>query len=55
VGALEQSLRGVSLEAGPVRAKVAEFYRSLPVQSPGVGVEDWVNAIMAVKGQTPLQ
>lgn len=55
VGALEQALRGVSLEAAPVRAKVAEFYRSLPVQSPGVGVEDWVNAIMAIKGQAPLQ
>jgi lipoate-protein ligase A len=55
VGALEQALRGVALEAAPVRAKVAEFYRSLPVQSPGVGVEDWVNAIMAVKGQAPLQ
>lgn len=55
VGALEQALRGVSLEAGPVRAKVAEFYRSLPVQSPGVSVDDWVTAIMAVKGQAPLQ
>jgi len=55
VGALEQALRGVSLEAGPVRAKVAEFYRSLPVQSPGVGIEDWVSAIMALKGQSPLR
>jgi lipoate-protein ligase A len=55
VGALEQALRGVALEAAPLRAKVAEFYRSLPVQSPGVGVEDWVSAIMALKGQAPLQ
>jgi lipoate-protein ligase A len=55
VGALEQALRGVTLDAAPVRAKVAEFYRNLPVQSPGVGVEDWVNAVMAIKGQTPLQ
>ncbi len=55
VGALEQALRGVTLDAAPVRAKVAEFYRNLPVQSPGVGVEDWVNAVMAVKGQAPLQ
>jgi lipoate-protein ligase A len=54
-GALEQALRGVMLEAAPVRAKVAEFYRGIPVQSPGVGVEDWVNAIMAIKGQAPLQ
>ncbi len=55
VGALEQALRGVALDAASIRAKVAEFYRSLPVQSPGVSVEDWVNAVMAVKGQTPLQ
>ena len=55
VGALEQALRGVSLDGGAVRAKVGEFYRGLPVQSPGVGVEDWVNAIMAIKGQAPLQ
>jgi hypothetical protein len=45
----------VTLDAAPVRAKVIEFYRNLPVQSPGVGVEDWVNAVMAIKGQTPLQ
>ncbi len=55
VGALEQALRGGALEAGPVRARVAEFYRRLPVQSPGVGVEDWVNAIMGIKGQAPVQ
>lgn len=54
VGALEQALRGVALEAAPVHAKVAEFYHNLPVQSPGVGVEDWVNAVMAIKGQAPL-
>ncbi|MBI3176701.1 MAG: lipoate--protein ligase family protein [Chloroflexi bacterium] len=55
VGALEQSLRGAALDAAAVRAKVAEFYRNLPVQSPGVGVEDWVSAVMAIKGQAPLQ
>ncbi len=55
VGALEQSLRGVMLETVAVRAKVTEFYRGLAVQSPGVGVEDWVNAVMAIKGQSPLQ
>ena len=55
VGALEQILRGVTLDAAPIRAKVTEFYRNLVVQSPGVGVEDWVNAIMAIKGQAPLQ
>jgi lipoate-protein ligase A len=55
VGALEQALRGVTLDTAAVRAKATEFYRGLPVQSPGVGVEDWVTAIMALKGQAPLQ
>jgi lipoate-protein ligase A len=55
VGALEQALRGVPLDSGALRAKVGEFYRGLPVQSPGVGVEDWVNTLMAVKGQAPAQ
>jgi len=55
VGALEQALRGVALDATAIRAKVAEFYRSLPIQSPGVAVEDWVNAVQAIKGQAPLQ
>jgi lipoate---protein ligase len=54
VGALEQSLRGVALEHGAVEARVAEFYRSLAVQSPGVGVEDWTTAVMALQGQAPL-
>ncbi len=53
VGALEQTLRGVALESDPIRARVAEFYRSLSVQSPGVGVEDWTTAVMALKGQAP--
>lgn len=53
VGALEQALRGVTLDAPSIQARVAEFYRSLPVQSPGVGVEDWVAAVMALKGQSP--
>ncbi len=55
VGALEQALRGLRLEAEPIRARVAEFYRGLPVQSPGVGIEDWVSTVMAVQGQAPLQ
>jgi len=54
VGALEQSLRGVALEHGAIRARVAEFYGGLAVQSPGVGIEDWVTAVMALQGQAPL-
>lgn len=53
VGALEQALRGVTLAPEPVRARVAEFYRSLTVQSPGVSVEDWVAAVTALQGQVP--
>jgi len=53
VGALEQALRGVTLETEPVRVRVTEFYRDLPVQSPGVMVEDWVAAVMALKDQKP--
>ena len=51
VGALELSLRGLTLESEPIRGRVAEFYSTLTVQSPGVGVEDWVTAIMALKGR----
>ncbi len=53
VGDLEQALRGVTLESKPLRARVAEFYRTLTVQSPGVEVDDWVTAVMALKGQVP--
>lgn len=53
VGALEQALRGVILDSEPVQARVSEFYNSLPVQSPGVGIDDWVAAVMALKGQVP--
>lgn len=53
VGALEQALRGEILDSGPVRARVSEFYGSLPVQSPGVGIDDWVSAVMALKDQVP--
>jgi len=53
VGALEQSLRGVTLDEEQVRARVREFYNSLQVQSPGVGVEDWVTAVLSLKGQMP--
>jgi lipoate-protein ligase A len=53
VGALEQALRGVLLDPESVRARVAEFYESLQVQSPGVDVADWVTSLMAVKSQMP--
>lgn len=53
VGALEQLLRGVILAEDAVRARVSEFYGGLQVQSPGVTVEDWVKAILALSAQKP--
>ncbi len=53
VGALEQALRGVTLQSESIQARVNEFYHSLQVQSPGVTVENWVEAIMALKSQLP--
>jgi lipoate-protein ligase A len=55
VASLEQALKGVALEEAPVREAVTDFYRKIPVQSPGVDVEDWVKAVMAASGQAPLQ
>ena len=54
VGALEQALRGVALEEEAVRSTVNTFYKQMNVESPGVGVDDWVQAIMAVKSQGPV-
>lgn len=53
VGSLEQMMRGTLLEENAVRAQVETFYRSVRVQSPGVTVDDWVTAIMALKKQPP--
>lgn len=55
VGALEQALRGVALDKEAVTARVAEFYSSLQVQSPGVGVADWVTAVMLLKDKLPFE
>ncbi len=45
-GALELALRGAALEAGSVRARLDEAYRSLSIQSPGVTVDDLTQAVM---------
>lgn len=50
LASLEQSLRGAPLEEDALRRKVADFYASFDVQSPGVDVEAWVKAIMLVQG-----
>ncbi len=53
IGALEQALRGVTLEQDAIQSRIHEFYNGLQVQSPGVTVEDWGTAIMALKSQLP--
>ena len=55
VAALEQALRGAPLDAAAVRTKVAAVYKARPLQSPGVRVEDWVEAVMAVTRQASPQ
>ncbi len=45
-GALELALRGTALEAGAVKARIADVYRSVGIQSPGVTPDDLTNAVM---------
>ncbi|MBI4317497.1 MAG: lipoate--protein ligase family protein [Chloroflexi bacterium] len=48
---LEQALRGERLEETTLSRKIANFYAGFGIQSPGVGVEDWVTALMLAGGQ----
>ncbi len=48
-GALELALRGTALEVDAVRARIAEVYASVAVQSPGVSVDDLTTAVMLLK------
>lgn len=47
VGALEQSLRGVSATPETLRSKIEEAYYRLSIQSPGVTPADLTTAIMS--------
>ncbi|OGO42827.1 MAG: hypothetical protein A2Z04_09585 [Chloroflexi bacterium RBG_16_57_9] len=49
VAALEQALRGQHLTADGLRGQITELYQRLAVQSPGITVEDWVQAVMLVQ------
>ena len=51
VRSIEQALRGSSPDRGAVLAVVAETYRALSVDSPGLGPEDWATAISLVSGE----
>jgi lipoate---protein ligase len=45
VAAIEAALRGSSADRQAILAAVEERYRTLAVQSPGVGPEDWAEAV----------
>ncbi|MCL5960462.1 MAG: lipoate--protein ligase [Chloroflexi bacterium] len=51
LAALEQALRGEPLEESSLSRRIADFYASFGIQSPGVGVEDWLAALMLVQKQ----
>jgi len=44
---LEQALRGERLEETALSRRITDFYADFGIQSPGVGVEDWVAALMS--------
>ncbi len=48
VSKLETALRGTRVETSEIAARVSEWYESLGVQSPGVMVDDWVQAVTRV-------
>ncbi len=50
-GALELALRGTALDASVVQARLADVYRTVAIQSPGVTVDDLTNAVMTLKQQ----
>lgn len=50
-GALELALRGTALDPNAVQARVADVYRAVAIQSPGVTVDDLTNAVMILKQQ----
>ncbi|MBI5034730.1 MAG: lipoate--protein ligase family protein [Chloroflexi bacterium] len=48
-GALELALRGVSLENDAVLARIAEVYRSVGIESPGVTPQDLTKSVMLLE------
>ena len=48
-GALELALRGTALDTDSIKARVAEVYRTVAIQSPGVTVDDLTTAVMMLK------
>jgi len=50
LGALEQAVRGASATGSALAARLAQVYRALDIQSPGVTPEDFTAAILAAAG-----
>ncbi|MFN3284930.1 MAG: lipoate--protein ligase [bacterium] len=50
VGALEQALRGLPLKEDVLRQRIADVYRALGVQAPGLSPEDLTQALMGLRG-----
>lgn len=48
-GALELALRGTALDAKATKTRVAQVYRGVGVQSPGVTLDDLTTAVMLLK------
>jgi lipoate---protein ligase len=49
LGALEIALRNTALNPDTVRTSIADVYRTLGIQSPGVTVDDLTNAVLLLK------
>ena len=47
LGALEQSLRGVSVTRETLLGRLGEVYGALNVQSPGLGPDNFADAVLA--------
>jgi len=54
IGALEQALRGAAVTRDALSARLAEVYRALSIQAPGVTPDDFVQAVLVSAG-TPAQ
>jgi lipoate-protein ligase A len=50
LGALEQTLRGLSATRVALTARLAELYRTLNIQSPGITPEHFTEAILMAAG-----
>jgi lipoate-protein ligase A len=50
IGAIEEALRGAPADRGAILAVVGDRYRGLSIESPGIGPEDWAEALARAVG-----